>query len=82
MKKPSEDNFDMSPQLVLYHYTPMTFNDCRNPSKANPDRYLKTNKATIGETSIGPSGGMNRLKKPRYGSTSFEIHNPIFEDWN
>jgi hypothetical protein len=65
---------------MILNQTPITFNDWRSPSRANPVKYLKTNIATIGEISIGPSGGMKRLKMPKYGSTSLEIHIPIFED--
>ena len=34
----------------------------------NPTTNCRTRIATIGLTSIGPIGGMNRRKSPRYGS--------------
>jgi hypothetical protein len=43
----------------------MTFKDWRRPSSAKVFKYLKINKAKIGEMSIGPREGINLLKKPK-----------------
>jgi hypothetical protein len=61
-------------------YALMIFKDWRRPSIAKTLKYLKINKAIIGEISIGPSGGINRLKMRKYGSTTLVIQIPNFDD--
>jgi hypothetical protein len=65
---------------IFLIYALMTFKDWRRPSIAKTLKYLKINKAIIGEISIGPRGGINLLKMPKYGSTTLVIQIPNFDD--
>jgi hypothetical protein len=65
--------------LFAFYQIPKKFNDWLSPSKAKSLIKRKTKMAMIGEKSIGPSGGMNFLKKLKYGSTILVIHSPTLE---